>query len=204
MADEDLPRSPAEAKRIGSPFYFTGRACPKGHISIRSAYNAGCKACNLESRREKYRCDGVYRQRRLDGNAQYVERNKTSVRAKRGEWYRNNLDHVLAKSKINSARWRAENPDKNAAKTRRRRAIKLAAPGSHTLEDIAAIRKAQRDKCACCRMKLHGGGEVDHIKSLKRGGSNHRSNLQLLCEFCNRSKGAKDPIDFMREKGRLL
>jgi len=37
-----------------------------------------------------------------------------------------------------------------------------------------------------------------------RHGHNDRKNLQITCEACNLSKGAKDPVDFMRERGMLL
>ena len=44
-------------------------------------------------------------------------------------------------------------------------------------------------KCARCgsREKL----EYDHIVPISRGGSNTARNIELLCEQCNRSKGAK-------------
>lgn len=38
----------------------------------------------------------------------------------------------------------------------------------------------------------------------ERGGANDDSNLQLLCQSCNRAKGAKDPVEFMRALGFLL
>lgn len=41
-------------------------------------------------------------------------------------------------------------------------------------------------------------------KPLARGGTNQRTNLQLLCPPCNLSKSAKDPIDFMQSRGFLL
>lgn len=43
-------------------------------------------------------------------------------------------------------------------------------------------------KCAFCRStrKL----EIDHIIPLSKGGTDDRSNLQTLCEHCNRKKGA--------------
>ena len=37
-------------------------------------------------------------------------------------------------------------------------------------------------------------GAVDHIVPRARGGQNERTNLQLLCEPCNASKGAKDGV----------
>ena len=121
------------------------------------------------------------------------------MRLERNRRYAENPKHIAA---LNNA-WK-ENPDKNAAKERNRRARLRQCGGVHTAEDIAAIRKLQKDRCAVCRVKLNGGGEVDHIQPLLSGGENDRTNLQLLCEFCNRSKGAKDPIDFMQERGKLI
>ena len=36
------------------------------------------------------------------------------------------------------------------------------------------------------------------------GGSHTQDNVQILCATCNFRKGAKDPIDFANENGRLL
>ena len=51
------------------------------------------------------------------------------------------------------------------------------------------IWKRDNGRCAVCgsQEKL----EFDHIIPLSKGGSNTARNLQLLCEKCNRSKGAK-------------
>lgn len=87
---------------------------------------------------------------------------------------------------------------------RNRRARMREAEGTHSADDIVRIRKAQKDRCASCRAKLNGAGHVDHITPLIAGGSNWPNNLQLLCEGCNLSKGAKDPLDFNRSRGFLL
>lgn len=41
----DLPRSMAEAIRLGSSFYFTGKPCKNGHVSKRRVRGA-CHECN--------------------------------------------------------------------------------------------------------------------------------------------------------------
>ena len=41
-------------------------------------------------------------------------------------------------------------------------------------------------KCRCCGSTIEL--EYDHIKPYSCGGSNDRSNIQLLCQKCNRSK----------------
>jgi 5-methylcytosine-specific restriction endonuclease McrA len=98
----------------------------------------------------------------------------------------------------------AAHPDVYIAGYHRRRALKRNAEGRFTAEDVKRIRAAQKDKCAVCRVPLKGHGHRDHIVPLVAGGSNWPANIQLLCGSCNCSKGAKDPLVFMRELGRLL
>lgn len=62
---------------------------------------------------------------------------------------------------------------------------------------------SQKWKCVVCREKLIKF-EVDHITPVFAGGTNDRTNLQLLCMPCNRKKSAKDPIKFMQSRGFLL
>jgi hypothetical protein len=47
-----------------------------------------------------------------------------------------------------------------------------------------------RDKGACVRCGSQERLEFDHIIPVVLGGANTARNLQLLCEVCNRSKGA--------------
>lgn len=48
----------------------------------------------------------------------------------------------------------------------------------------------QRDKGRCVKCGSQQHLEFDHIIPVSRGGSNTERNIQLLCELCNRSKGA--------------
>jgi 5-methylcytosine-specific restriction endonuclease McrA len=114
--------------------------------------------------------------------------------------YERDADKIKARVK----RHRKDNPEMYAAVSRNKRARKRSAGGTHSADDIASIRKMQRDRCANCQTKLDGGGHVDHIFPLAKGGSNDRRNLQLLCARCNTTKHAKDPLTFARENGRLL
>jgi hypothetical protein len=125
-------------------------------------------------------------QRRADAKAH---------RASKAEYYREYL-----------RRYWKEHPDKAREYHARRRAAKRNAGGDHTAEDIAEIRRMQRDRCAnpTCRCKLNGKGAEDHIVALAKGGTNDRRNLQLLCKSCNSKKRSKDAIDFMQEQGLLL
>jgi hypothetical protein len=48
----------------------------------------------------------------------------------------------------------------------------------------------QRDKGRCVKCGSQERLEFDHIIPVASGGSNTERNIQLLCEVCNRSKGA--------------
>ena len=86
----------------------------------------------------------------------------------------------------------------------KRRARARGEAGSVSVEEIDAIRSAQRDRCGYCRARLRGKGEIDHIKPLSRGGKHVARNVQLLCNDCNRRKYAKDAADFARSLGMLI
>jgi hypothetical protein len=40
-----------EAKASGLRYYFTGKACPQGHLSERLVFNSSCRACQREANR---------------------------------------------------------------------------------------------------------------------------------------------------------
>ena len=98
-------------------------------------------------------------------------------------------------------RYRRNNPDQARASDVLKQAKRKGAVGVHTAEDLKAVRLAQRDCCAACGELLNGGGHVDHIKPLSRGGTNWPSNIQWLCIDCNLRKSAKDYDVFLAESG---
>lgn len=112
-----------------------------------------------------------------------------------------------------SQRWRAENADYNREQKRawkRANPAKVRAYNKGRIKRSKARRRAwlmeqQRGRCAYCRVQLVlTACHLDHIVPLKLGGSNRRSNLQLLCAPCNLSKGATHPVEFARSIGRLI
>ena len=63
---------------------------------------------------------------------------------------------------------------------------------------------AQEGTCAGCRdpMRLHNL-ELDHIMPRSKGGRHTDANLQLLCGWCNRTKGNRD-MNYLRVRLREL
>lgn len=152
------------------------------------------------SRVNKWRYDNIEISR-ASARARY-HKNPEKGRALTRKWTQANLSHARAAS----VAWNKANPDKKKVHSNNRRAAHMSADGVYAADDVANIRKLQKDRCAnpSCRVALHGRGSIDHIKPLSKGGSNWPRNLQLMCKSCNSSKHAKDQIDFMRENGFLL
>lgn len=96
------------------------------------------------------------------------------------------------------------NPEAARTAGRNRRARKRLASGKHTAADIKDLYALQKGRCGNCRCSLKAGFHVDHKIALANGGTNDRSNIELLCPPCNLRKHAKDPIVWARENGRLL
>lgn len=120
--------------------------------------------------------------------------------ARNKAYYEANKEKVLQTAKA----WKDRNPDAVKASGHRRRARKANASGSYSAKDVQSLMTTQRCRCVVCGKDIKDGYHVDHVMPLALGGSNDRSNIQLLCAFCNFSKGAKHPVDFMQRNGFLL
>jgi 5-methylcytosine-specific restriction endonuclease McrA len=184
----------SEAQAAGIARYFTGVPCKHGHVAERFVGNRDCVECGL------VRNARFYAERQGEQQARsrkYYQENKQS----RSEYGKGNRD----KTRRAAAKWAKAHPEKKRAVENRRRARQSAAGGSYTASDIDEIAKAQRGLCAYCPTILtRSARHIDHIQPIAKGGTNNRSNLQLLCQPCNSSKGARDPIVFAQSTGRLL
>lgn len=204
--------SRTEAKAIGLKRYFTGVPCKKGHISERQVCSWGCMACKSEAARDTRLADidaarARDRERRVLKAEQikvwhktYNDKNKAKISKTSRLWYLANKDVATEARR----RYAAQNPEVRRSAIRNRQARLRGAYGSHTAAQIEDLARRQRHKCATCGADIRKYREADHIVPLSKGGRNGIENIQLLCLPCNRRKGAKDPIDWAQENGRLL
>lgn len=132
--------------------------------------------------------------------AQYYAENSVSIKARIAKQYPQNAEILKAKSK----KWRAENPEAKRIQDQNRRARKRENGGVISRGLSERLFTLQRGKCACCGKPLGDNYHLDHIMPIALGGSNTDDNIQLLRAFCNQSKRAKHPIDYMQSKGFLL
>lgn len=200
----------ADALARGLKRYFTGKPCKRGHVAERLTSDKTCLECAAERRKSE---SGRARSRAR--TAAWRARDPEKVRTQNRARYADNPEKEKARQKryleanpgaatAHKKTWRRRNPEAARAIVRNRRAREIAAAGTHTKQDIAEILRAQRNRCGYCRIKLSDKYHVDHVTSLAKGGSNQRSNLQILCQPCNNRKSDKDPITFAQELGRLL
>ena len=217
-----------EAKVRGFKCYFTGKACVRGHVAQRWVSSNGCRECADENNAAKYAANRESEKKRMRKRYWEKAREQALVYAK--DYYKKNREMLILKArkyreknpqyaasygkvywaqnrerllKVNKE-WIAKNPEKRKVIKRNREARKHWNGGTHTADDVVAILKAQRHRCAYCKKSIKNNYVIDHIVPLARGGSNDRTNIQATCPSCNQRKHARDPLDFARSLGMLL
>lgn len=187
-----LPSTRAEAKAVGSRVYFTGASCKRGHIAPRFVSDSSCKLCrSTPEAMEKSR----------DRSREWHANNRDAANQSRRLWQVDNKER--AKKTVRA--WSEANKPRRRVIRKRRRAIKAGLSQHYTFGELRSLWSSVKHACACCGAQIsEKTRHVDHIVALSRGGKNTIDNIQFLCETCNKSKGARDPIDFMRSKGFLL
>jgi 5-methylcytosine-specific restriction endonuclease McrA len=205
-----------EALSLGLTFYFTGKPCPYGHIAKRQISSYSCYECAKKNGKKHYENN---KQDYINRSKKFYKEDPERIKLRIRAWARNNPEKVAASDARKRERnreklrayikeWRLKNPERHRllsrSKSATRRARKLLASGRYTRKDILDLQVKQRGRCACCKKKLGKDFHVDHVEPLARGGSNDKTNLQLLCPTCNLKKAARDPIQYMQSLGFLL
>lgn len=79
----------------------------------------------------------------------------------------------------------------------KRRARLTGAGGTYSKLEIEQLFEAQKGLCVYCSEALTKSFHRDHITPICRGGSNWIENIQLLCAWCNHSKGKKTHAEYI-------
>lgn len=197
-----------DAVEAGLRFYFTGKPCKHGHIDQRySCVGGGCVRCIsirtkqwIADNEERY--DAVSREYRRrpevraaqkERSARWHNENKEKANEMARQWQIDNPEKVAERNK----KWRDANPEHGRAMSSRRRAKIRSAGGTYDHHDVRELLIMQEHRCKTCdKCLIENQYDIDHIVPLSRGGTNWPDNLQILCRYCNRSKGSKLPEDW--------
>jgi 5-methylcytosine-specific restriction endonuclease McrA len=156
---------------------------------------------------------------------EYYEKDRERLKSRSREWHHANKERASKRGKdyraihdcelkFKAAAYREANRERLSESRRRRfredpeyrsrvlarakntKAKRKGAEGKFTAEDVERIYQSQSGLCVGCGADLSASCQIDHKIPLSRGGSNWPSNLQLLCQPCNRSKGNKLPNEW--------
>lgn len=170
------------AKSLGLKRYFTGKACPRGHVAERLISSMGCLTCQAGRLRTWKRANSekVSEQKR----ARYKV-NPEKVREQIRVYRKANPEKILARKRV----YRKTNPDKIAAASRLRDARKLrAVPIWACKESIDKIYAEARQLTIDTGTPYH----VDHTVPLKSPtvcGLHVHHNLRAIPAVENMQKG---------------
>lgn len=202
---ELLPKTRADARAAGSPYFFTGRPCVRGHMTYRKVSNKHCAEClKIRKVRSYHRNPSTmlaYQARYRQENADYIaargaakyEREKEKIKADRRAYRAAHPEHVkqLARQRYANDRIR------HIGYVVTREVRKRASGGRFTSEDIRKLFNKQNGRCQYCCCSLEQGFQIDHVIPLSRGGSNWPSNLALACRPCNAGKMTMPALDYV-------
>ena len=196
MDTTNLPKTRAEAKAQGAPYYFTGEPCKHGHIAPRKTKGACVECLKVEWLKA------------ADTRAEYFRayNQREDIKERKHEWYQENRDQVIAaaatrpqhvKREYQQA-WKERNPVWTRADTKaRRRKHRSATPPWLTRKQKSEIRQLYQ---IAITMTQTTGEQyvVDHIYPLRSEavcGLHVPWNLRVVTQAENLRKSNSLPCD---------
>ncbi len=121
------------------------------------------------------------------------EKYKSGYLEQSRNYYKNNKDKILEWGREYSK----NNPLLGRVRTAKRRAKKRDSLEHYTVMQINEMLLKQGHRCNICDAKFDVVGyHIDHIIPISRKGVDTIDNIQLLCPYCNLSKGNKTMSEF--------
>lgn len=202
--------SRATAKQYGLKKYFSGKMCPKGHLSERFTSGWTCCECaehfrDSEHKKKYDRQRYLANKETIDALARYryaFEREKVQDQAKasyrrnrhkRLEKLRNASPGERAKKRANDKTWREANPDQVAAYKRHRKAAKKKRTVRWEIELTHFVSMEAGHLCKLREKRFGFKWEVDHIIPLlgkEVSGLHVWHNLEVIPASLNLRKNA--------------
>jgi len=171
-----------QAQELGLKKYYSGKACPQGHHSLRWISGA-CLACQKTYDEQHKEQSSIRTKKNYYNNLEKIQEKRRKWRKNNPDYFKNyyksNLESIKKKHKIYAAlhveasnmrslkwqranpekvklrngKWRMKNPDKTIVYLENRRARKINANGCCSAEEIKELMKKQKNKCAICLVK---------------------------------------------------
>jgi hypothetical protein len=159
-------------------------------VDARRGLQGYCKPCTTAAADEWRRAHPDQRREAARAwEAQNIEKRRVQDRAR----YEASPERKLTTNR----EWIKKHPEAAKARAAAYRARVLAAPGTHSAEDLRRIYDAQQGECFYCGIALDGAYHADHMTPPKRGGTNWPQNMCCACGPCNMSKRDMTANEFL-------
>ena len=192
----ELPKTPKEAKAIGSLRYYSG-PCKNGHTEPRLTSSRMCPVCGREQVKKR-RKENI--QKFLDREKKYRDKNSEmrsayyrkwrEIKRKDPKWVNEHRDKGRKQAKRLSHNWRANGSKRRAIK-------KKSAPPWLTKEHLSEIRSFYKE----AKLKSAETGQIHHVDHIHPLSGKNFCGLHVPWNMCvisgaeNWSKGNKLPPD---------
>lgn len=140
---ENLPSTRAEAKRLGSKYYFTGKPCKRGHVDVRGTGGGTCSTCQRENAR---RWNRENPERNREKARKWSRENPEKACEITRRWYRENSE----KAREAVRKWERKNPEKVREYDRRRNRRRMRENPEKVREAVRIWKRQNREKDREC------------------------------------------------------